>query len=233
MFVLITRLFGKKPKLPPWPPAQPIKEVPDEELMAMFALGRAEAFEVLLTRHERPIIGYIMRSCGNRAKAEDLTQEVFLRVIKSAPKYRKTAKFTTWLYTIARNISIDAARRRSGRPEVSLDRSIGGKGGDDNDKTFVANVADHRAEAGNVSLVRQDFRESLKLALAELPQEQREVFLLREVSGMKFREIADVVGVSENTVKSRMRYALETLRGHLQAFKGYSFDKDEQREMGT
>lgn len=200
--------------------------------MGIYALGRVEAFEVLLSRHERGIFNFVLRSCGDPAQAEDLTQEVFARVIRSASKYKETAKFTTWLYTIARNLTIDAARRRHGRPEVSLDRTVGGDGAE-GDRTFLANVADGHAKAGNVSMVRQSFRDKLKAALDALPTDQREVFLLREVSGLKFREIAGVVGVSENTIKSRMRYALETLRGHLEEFRGYSFDRDEEQEVGV
>ncbi|MEO1273293.1 MAG: sigma-70 family RNA polymerase sigma factor, partial [Myxococcota bacterium] len=166
-------------------------------------------------------------------RAEDMTQDVFLKVIRSAPKYKQTAKFTTWLYTIARNRCIDHARKHGRVHQVSLDRSLSGDGNaQDGDRTFLNNLADSEADAGNVSIIRKDFRQRLKQALETLPEEQREVFLLREVSGLKFREIAKVVGVGENTVKSRMRYAIEALRGHMEDFRGYSFDHDEKREMG-
>ncbi|MBH24242.1 MAG: RNA polymerase subunit sigma [Myxococcales bacterium] len=199
--------------------------------MVMYSKGRAEAFEVLLNRHERGIYNFILRSCGNPAKAEDMTQDVFLKVIRSAPKYKQTAKFTTWLYTIARNRCIDHARKHGKVRHVSLDRSLSGDNQDD-DRTFLNNLADADADAGNVSVIRKDFRRRLKQALDALPEDQREVFILREVSGLKFREIAEVVGVGENTVKSRMRYALEALRGHMEEFRGYSFDRDEERELG-
>ena len=231
MLVLIARLFGRNKK-PRWPPDKPIGEVADEELMLMYGEGVVEAFEVLLSRHERGIFNFAYRSVGDRAKAEDLTQEVFLRVIKSAPKYKTSAKFTTWLYTIARNLCIDRARRKSGKHEVSLNRSISGEEGD-GEKTFLSNLSDRKADAGNMRVLRKDFQARLLEALDALPEEQREVFVLREVEGMKFREIAEVVGVSENTIKSRMRYALSTLRGHLEEYRGYSFDADEKREVGS
>ncbi len=232
MIVFITRLFGgQKKKARSWPPSTPIAEIPDETLMFMYAEGTAEAFAVLLSRHERGVYNFILRSTHNAALSEDLTQEVFLRVVRSAPKYKKSARFTTWLYTIARNICIDRSRRASRRKEVSLNRAIG-TDDDEGGKTFLDNLNDERAEAGNVSLVREQFRDRLKVALEALPEEQREVFLLREVSGLKFREIADIVGVPENTIKSRMRYALETLRGYMEEFRGYSFDLDEQHEVG-
>lgn len=231
MIVFITRLFGGRRKKSRWPPDQPIQEVPDETLMLLYAEGVHEAFEVLLKRHERGVYNFILRSTRAPDLAEDLTQEVFLRVIRSAPKYKKSARFTTWLYTIARNICIDRARRASRRKEVSLNRNIGGDN-DEGSKTFLDALPDDDAEAGSISMIREQFRDRLKVALEALPEEQREVFLLREVSGLKFREIADIVGVPENTIKSRMRYALETLRGHMEEFRGYSFDLDEQREVG-
>ncbi len=232
VLILITRFFGGRRKKQTWPPERPIAEIPDEELMVLYAQGEPKAFEVLLGRHERGIYNFILRSTHSPDQAEDLTQEVFLRVIRSAPKYKKSARFTTWLYTIARNICIDRARRSSKRQEVSLNRSVSGSDGEDG-RTFLDTVKDDAAEAGNVSMVRQQFRARLKEALDALPDEQREVFLLREVSGLKFREIADIIGVPENTIKSRMRYALETVRGYLEEYRGYSFDRDEQREVGS
>ena len=231
MLVLITSLFGRKKK-PSWPPEGPVADVPDETLMAMYAAGTTEAFEVLLGRHERGVFNFILRSTNNRARSEDLTQEVFFRVIKSAPKYQTSARFTTWLYTIARNICIDQSRRKSTKLEVSIDKPIGRGDGTGKERTILDSVVAPRAESGGVEVVKKEFRDRLKHALEELPEEQREVFVLREVSGLKFREIADVVGVPENTVKSRMRYALETLRGHLEEFREYSFDKDTAAEVG-
>ncbi len=198
--------------------------------MVRYANGQPEAFEVLLKRHERGVYNFVLRSVGNPARAEDLTQEVFFRVIKSAPRYKKSARFTTWLYTIARNLCIDQSRRSSKRQEVSLDRTMGGDS-EEGGKTFLDNLTDNKAKSGGVLLSRQQFMAKLKTALDSLPEEQREVFLLREVSGLKFREIAEVVGIPENTVKSRMRYALEALRGHLEDFRDYSFDRDEAHEM--
>ena len=232
VIVFITRLFGGQKKRSTWPPDAPIEEVSDEALMLLYCDGFHEAFEVLLTRHERGVYNFIMRSTGSKETTEDLTQEVFIRVIKSATKYKTSARFTTWLYTIARNICIDRSRRAARRKEVSLDRTIGGEA-EDGKKTFLDALHDDKATAGNVAIIKGQFRDRLKLALETLPEEQREVFLLREVSGLKFREIAKVVGVPENTIKSRMRYALETLRGYLEEFRGYSFDADEKNEVGS
>lgn len=232
MLIFITRLFRGRRKKEGWPPQEPIAQVADEALMRLYAQGHHEAFEVLLGRHERGVYNFILRSTGQAEMAEDLCQEVFLRVIKSAPRYKESARFTTWLYTIARNICIDKARRRARHTEVSLNKPYGGDDGEEG-RSYLDNLGDAHAAAGNVAMVREQFRGRLREALDALPQEQREVFLLREVSGLKFREIADVIGVPENTIKSRMRYALETLRGFMEEYRGYSFDRDEQREVGS
>ena len=102
-----------------------LQEMSDEELMFSYADGNADAFEELYSRHEKPVFHFILRSCGNRDRAEEILQEVFLRVIKSADRYKESAKFTTWLYTIARNLCIDKARKRSRATEISMDQPRG------------------------------------------------------------------------------------------------------------
>ena len=219
IFSIIKRLVRKQR-------AEPLVSLTDEDLMIQYGRGEVQAFEELMKRHQKSVFGFIFRFVGNREKAEDLLQEVFLRVIKSAANYRMKAKFTTWLYTIARNICIDEARKRAKRTEVSLNRNISKDQGDGG-KTFLDNVEDQRSDDGSSFTMRKEFRKKLEQALSELPSEQREVFLMREFSGLKFREIASVVGVPENTVKSRMRYALDALRGHLEEFRGVHLDREQ------
>jgi RNA polymerase sigma-70 factor (ECF subfamily) len=208
----------------------PLEERSDEDLMLLYAEGEAAAFEILVARHEKPVFNYILRSCGRRGIAEELLQEVFMRVIKSAPRYKQTAKFTTWLYTIARNICIDRARKDGRYTEMSLDRKVGGDEGDEG-AAFVDLLVDEDADASHVHYDRALFRERLQEALAELPEEQREVFLLKIISGKKFREIAEIVDSPVPTCKSRMRYALKALRGHLADYRDYSFDEQEREEV--
>ena len=212
--------------------ALPLEERSDEALMLLYRDGEVRAFEILLSRHERPVFHYILRSCGRQEVAEELLQEVFIRVVRSASKYKQTAKFTTWLYTIARNICIDRARKARKRQELSLDQSVGGgDGGDDGGRSFTDLLVDEEAHAGDSRYEREIFRRRLKEALDALPEEQREVFLLKEVSGLKFREIAEVVDAPVPTVKSRMRYALQALRGHLAEYREHSFDEEERQEV--
>jgi RNA polymerase sigma-70 factor, ECF subfamily len=200
-------------------------DCPDEDLMSRYAAGEVAAFEELLRRHERAVFNFIARFLGDRAAAEDLVQEVFLRVIKVAPRYKKKAKFRTWLFTIARNASIDRARRLTRRSEVSLNRSVSN---DDDGATFLDQLSDADAVDSAGKTVRAEFRARLQAALDELPDAQREVFAMREFGGLKFREIAEALGESENTIKSRMRYALEALRGHLADYREHSFDAEEE-----
>lgn len=217
LLAIVKSLFGGKPEQAPY------EEQSDEDLMLAYAAGEARAFEVLLRRHERPVFNFIYRSVGRKDIAEELLQDVFLRVIRNAAGYQQSAKFTTWLYTIARNICIDKSRKKSGR-ELSLDKPVG----DEDKSTFLDRVADP-ANQISTDHDREVFRKRLEWALEKLPEDQREVFMMREVSDLKFREIAEILEIPVPTVKSRMRYALEALRGHLAEYADHSFDAEDEK----
>ena len=180
----------------------------DEALMERFRDGDVRAFEALLGRHEKPIYNFIFRMVRNPELAGDLTQESFLRVVNGAKKYSRKAKFTTWLYTIARNQAIDALRKASHRRHPSLDQPTGG---DPEGRTLLEKL-DGDGDDGFERTDASEIRARVEQALESLSDEQREVFVMRELQGMPFAEIAEVVGTSQNTIKSRMRYALENLR---------------------
>jgi len=188
----------------------------DEALMTAYRAGDVRAFERLLARHEKPVWNFLRRFSRDAEAAEDLLQEVFLRVVKDAQEaeapWKGNAKFSTWLYTIARNLCIDRARRGVHREAASLDGS--GSSGAESTETLHDRLPSPDAPADVVVAGRQAARR-IDRAIAELPDEQREVFLMREVMELPFAEIASVVGASEPTVKSRMRYALEKLRAAL------------------
>ena len=184
----------------------------DEQLMQAFREGNPRAFELLLARHERKVWNFLRRSVGDPTAAEDLLQEVFLRVIRAqadSVDFRGEAKFTTWVYTIARNLCIDHARRAVHRDARSLDAPT--RADDEASETLYDRVSDGGRDAEGLASDGQ-VRARVDEAVAALPPDQREVFLLREVMDMPFAEIAAVVGAPEPTVKSRMRYALERLR---------------------
>ena len=186
----------------------------NETLMLRFRDGDVRAFEFLLSRHQKPIYEFILRSVGqhNTALAEDLAQETFLRVVKQAKSYEQRAKFTTWLYTLARNLCIDNSRRMVHRKTRSLDQP------DEEGQTMLDRTAD-KGPAVDRKVIGQQLQTRLQAAIDSLPDDQREVFLMREQADLSFKEIAEVVGISENTVKSRMRYALEKLRAQLEEYQ--------------
>jgi RNA polymerase sigma-70 factor (ECF subfamily) len=190
-------------------------EQPDEDLMVMYQKGEVRAFEVLLARHRRPVFNFILRFIGDRETAEDLLQEAFMRVIKGAEAYKRQAKFTTWLYTIARNLCVDQTRRRKHRKHASLDAPMA----EGDDSGTLMDVIPGNEMASDRQTVNKQLHERMQRAIASLSEEQREVFLMREFLDMPFKQIADVVNVPENSVKSRMRYALEKLRLELDEYK--------------
>jgi RNA polymerase sigma-70 factor (ECF subfamily) len=182
----------------------------DEMLMSSFCAGQTDAFALLLSRYRGPLFNFIARWIG-REQAEDLLQETWLRVLRSAATYRPKAKFKTWLYTLAHNVCIDEARRRAHRESLALEEKAGSAA----PEGLADDGASPEEAAHGASL-----RPLLESALASLPSEQREVFWLREYGELAFKDIATVTGVSENTVKSRMRYALGTLRQKLAPLAG-------------
>ena len=201
---------------------------PDGELFKRYQEGDTAAFATLMRRHERGVIAFIFRKTHDLERARELTQEVFLRAIARRDSWTPQAKFSTWLFTIARNLCIDEARRARHRHTSSLDEPAHLE---ESGETKAAAVVDLRAQSPDTSPVRQEFRALLQRLIDALPDEQREVFQLRHVEDLRFPEIAAIQGVSENTVKSRMRYALQTLRGQLSDYEGFSFDHDEAQEM--
>jgi RNA polymerase sigma-70 factor (ECF subfamily) len=180
----------------------------DEELMSAYKGGEAAAFRALVERHHGPLYRFCLRALRSPEAAADATQEVFLRVVKNAPGWEPKAKFTTWIYTIARNHCIDEARKGRFRKTESLNETVSkdGEGDERLDRVASEAPASDRVAHG------KRLRKAIDEAVAALPEEQREVFLLRELSGLQFKDIADAVGVGENTVKSRMRYALTALK---------------------
>jgi RNA polymerase sigma-70 factor (ECF subfamily) len=195
-------------------PLVTLQDEADEALMLRYQQGEVRAFEILLNRHRKPVFNFILRFVQSRELAEDLLQESFLRVIRSAGKYKQQAKFTTWLYTIARNLCVDNSRRAKHRKAKSLDSPLSSA---DGSGTLLDVVAGDDLPSDRLA-VSKEIQIKLQAAIAQLSEEQREVFLMREFLDMPFKQISDVVGVPENTVKSRMRYALQKLRMELEEF---------------
>jgi RNA polymerase sigma-70 factor (ECF subfamily) len=194
--------------------------VSDEVLMMQFQGGDRSAFTVLVRRHKIPIFNFILRQVRAKSTAEDLTQDVFVRVVKNAATFKHEARFTTWVYSIARNLCIDHLRKMSLRRHPSLDQATGK---DKDGPTLGERVADeHHSAAADRQAVSADIGARIVVAVDKLPNEQREVFLLRQLGKVPFKEIAKMTGVPENTVKSRMRYALERLQDALSEYEDYA-----------
>ena len=192
----------------------------DETLMVRYQRGDRGAFTLLVRRHHRALYNFVLRQLRHQSLAEEITQEVFLRVVQSANEYKHEARFSTWAYAIARNLCVDQLRKAQHRRHPSLDQPLGP--GDDA-RALADLVADPKP-LGNAELsaASSQMRATLIQAIETLPDDQREVYLLREVGNLSFKEIAEVTGVAENTAKSRMRYALERLRSTLCDFEEYA-----------
>ena len=178
----------------------------DEELMGRYAAGEAAAFDELYGRHERRIWRYLSRNLRDEALAEELMQDVWFRVARHAPSYRPTAKFTTWLFTLAHHRLVDAIRAR--RPATHLD--LWGGGGVD-----VESVAAEPDGQPDAVVAAAESTDRLLRGLAALPLVQRTVLLLHADGGLTVEEIATATGSSFETTKSRLRYARTRLRDWL------------------
>jgi RNA polymerase sigma-70 factor, ECF subfamily len=194
-------------------------EATDEALMIRFQSGDRAAFTLLVRRHQSPLYNFSLRQLRSAAAAEDVVQDAFVRVVQNAAEFKHAARFSTWLYTIARNLCVDHARKRALRNHPSLDEPNRKAGSDG--PTLGERTADVGANVERTA-VSGEMRERLLEAVAQLPDDQREVFLLREGSNLPFKEIAEIVGAPENTIKSRMRYALERLQAALSDFEEYA-----------
>ncbi len=211
--------IGSKDEVPGTDAREPkAARTSDEALMQRFQQGDSAAFRVLLERHRGGVYNFVLRHVGNRTVAEDLLQDTFLRVVQGAHRFKLESKFTTWLYTIARNLCVDRARKMKFRRHKSLDQP---PGSDEDGATLGERVADDGIGTDRAA-IGSELQVKLAEAIASLREDQREVFLMREYANLPFKEIAQIVGVPENTVKSRMRYALEHLRGALAEYQDYA-----------
>jgi RNA polymerase sigma-70 factor (ECF subfamily) len=180
----------------------------DEELVRGFKEGDLDAFTELVRRHHRSLVNFFYRQQWDRHKAEDLAQEVFLRLYKALPSYEPTARFTTYLYRMARNLWIDTVRAASVRPKVvSLERPLSATS-DTEAGELMPVVAPEPGDA--VSQI--EAVEEVRRAVMALPDEYRVVVLLAEFHQMRYEEIAVVLDIPVGTVKSRMHHAIGKLK---------------------
>jgi RNA polymerase sigma-70 factor (ECF subfamily) len=169
----------------------------DSALMLRYRDGDVAAFEVLYRRHNDAVFRYLLRLCQHRDTAEDVFQEVWGKIVKARDSYRPTAKFSTFLYRVAHNCFIDHIRRNKRHTQIA---------------PVEPDSQPDPADLPEVETERSLARRRLEAALQELPEEQRDVFLLSEEAGLSLDQIASVTDSNRETAKSRLRYAVNKLR---------------------
>ena len=185
----------------------------DAEMMLRVKAGDDAAFDYLVQKYRRPIISFMYRMAHNTAAAEDLAQEVFLRVYRSRGSYEPSAKFSTWLYRIATNLGVNFARdTRHERPENVMNL--------DEPDTETGQSPDLRDKAPNVEegILRRERLAAIRQKVEALPERQRMAVLMHKYQQMDYRQIADVLKLSESATKSLLFRAYETLRQELREF---------------
>lgn len=189
------------------------KEQDDIDLMLQVSRGDLHAFESLVTKYQNSIQDFITRQIQDPAEAEDLAQKVFIQVFRAAKRYRPTAKFSTWLFTIARNLCLNEIRRRSRKPSQALDLTP---------ELTSEDKAQHHGvwsdESPTQSLLRQELEEKIEQVLAKLPELQRSALLLLDRQGMSYEEIGQTLGKSISATKSLIHRARETLKSEIKPY---------------
>lgn len=178
----------------------------DEVLMLAYRDGDASAFEILYNRFRGPMYRYLLRQCGNAGTAEELFQDVWMSLIRTRERYEVKASFSTYVYHMAHNRLIDHYRKHAGKLPVSYD---------ENDADGEGAMPDPDIQPVETRLDNQRQVEALLIAIDGLPEAQREAFLLKEEVGMSLEQIAEATGANHETVKSRLRYAINKLRTHM------------------
>lgn len=186
----------------------------DFALMEEIGAGDHAAFRRLVERHQHAVIGTVAKMLGNAAEAEDIAQQVFLRIWKNAKRYRPEAKFTTYLFTITRNLVFNETRRRSRKKEVSADER------EESSHQLIEANPDRQPDA---ELLQAELQQAVDDAIAALPEAQRMAVVLRRYEQLSYEEIAVVLKLSVSAVKSLLFRARTTLR---ESLSGYLKDSD-------
>jgi RNA polymerase sigma-70 factor (ECF subfamily) len=203
-----SRPFGGLPDI-----ANSAEAFTDADVMLRVKTGDESAFAYLVQKYRRPMVGFMFRFCRNPSAAEELAQEVFLRVYRSRTTYEASAKFTTWLYRIATNLAVNHARdTRHERPEntVRLDEP-------DQETGTTPDLADD-AIGAEEQILRRERLAAIRSKVNALPERQRVAVIMHKYQGMDYREIAGVLKLSESATKSLLFRAYETLREQLKEF---------------
>jgi RNA polymerase sigma-70 factor, ECF subfamily len=191
----------------------PVELDPDAALMLLVKQGDSGAFTALVEKYKQPVLNIVYRTLRDETEAEDLAQNVFVQVWKSAPRYQITAKFSTWLFTITRNLCLNEIRRRSRHPAESLDAPHPTQ--EDQPRH---QIEDLKNAAPPETLLRGELAAKVEEAIGDLPENQRTALLLCRQEELSYEEIAEVLGCSVSATKSLIHRGRETLKDRLKPY---------------
>ncbi len=186
---------------------------PDAALMLRVREGDRQAFETLVEKYKQPVFNLIWRTIRDATEAEDVAQNVFIQVYRSAGRYRAEARFSTWLYTIARNLCLNELRRRSRHPADSLDET-----GPDEDHPVARQTPDGKTAGPPDQALRRELEAKVEAAIRALPEKQRTALLLCREEELSYEEIARVLRCSLAATKSLIHRGRETLKQQLKPY---------------
>jgi RNA polymerase sigma-70 factor (ECF subfamily) len=194
-----------------------ISQQNDSELVSLYIAGNEKAFETLVLRHKNRVFTSIMLIVKDSDVAEDLLQDSFIKAVHTmkSGRYNEEGKFSSWISRIAHNLAIDHFRKEKRNPTIQLE---------DNNKAF--NSLTYAEDSAEALQIREETFGRLKAMIETLPENQREVLIMRHYADMSFQEIADATGVSINTALGRMRYALINLRKKLAPTPNKAYDQN-------
>lgn len=181
----------------------------DEELMSAYSAGDASSFEVLYQRHRAPLYRYILRQTGTPAIAEELYQDVWMKLIKSRENYEVKSQFTTMLYRMAQNRVIDYYRRQQTASGVMVNAEF----------IDLDSVSTAKTSQPEIRVEQSEAMRRLLTLVERLPEDQKQAFMLREEAGLTVPQIAEVMGVNTENAKSRLRYAMKKLKEGLEEYE--------------
>ena len=185
----------------------------DIRLMEKVRAGDMDAFRELVEMHQQRVIGTVARMIGDHNEAEDLSQQIFVRVWKSAPRWEPTAKFTTWLYTILRNLVFNECRRRARHKTTSLDAAT-------DDEDHPQQFADGNVKSPDATMLDEEMQDAIERSIQELPEAQRMAVIMRRYQDVSYEEIGEVLDLTVPAVKSLLFRARTELREKLRKYLG-------------
>lgn len=191
----------------------PVTELSDAALMELTREGDRAAFEEIVARYRQPVLNLAWRTVKDGTEAEDLAQNVFVQAYRAADRYRPTAKFSTWLFTIARNLCLNEIRRRGRHPAESMDAKA-----ESDDGEYLRQFEDRKAAGPDVESERSELYSKIDEAIRDLPESQRTALLLCREGDQSYEDIAAVMNVSVSAVKSLIFRGRDALKKRLKPY---------------